>query len=543
MEPGRNGGHEPFCASVSRKSFGAVVPFLKTLTKKEILTLIALLVFGSSLRIYFWQQTHLTLEDSLITFRYAENLAGGNGFVYNNGERVLGTTTPLWTLLLAATKVIGLPDLFSTSKMLSIFFDSLTLVLLFLSILRTASWGTALIGSVLFAVSPDLIPIHISGMETSLLILMMTSALLGWTTRSSLFSLSLALVVLTRIDGVLFVICLLGAAAVSDRHWATRQIVLLILFLLPSVVFCWIYFGSFVPQSLLAKMVAYRFDLWSSAQPFLAQFTPVGETHWLKFALKTLLLVTLMLGFVRIISHYRSLSGVGIFFLVYCIVYMISRTVIFRWYLAPPIFASYVIFSAGIDYLLSITDRLPVKKIANSLMALMLVGLLTVNLILMNARSEKYRQLQTMEEELRKEIGLWLRENVTPSESVFLEPIGYIGYYAGTRVRIIDEIGIVSPLVTKFRKSGGAWYIKAVRSLQPDYIVQYAYSLIHDRLEGTDEPMFSDDAEKDWFFKSYRIVTTISAKSHYDFINEKEKEYVILRRLSSPTSVSEFSVE
>jgi hypothetical protein len=38
--------------------------------------------------------TGYTVDDAFITFRYAENLAAGNGFVYNLGEKVLGTTTP-----------------------------------------------------------------------------------------------------------------------------------------------------------------------------------------------------------------------------------------------------------------------------------------------------------------------------------------------------------------------------------------------------------------------------------------------------------------
>ena len=42
-----------------------------------------------------------TIDDAFITFRYARNLLAGNGFVYNPGERVLGTTTPLYTLLMA----------------------------------------------------------------------------------------------------------------------------------------------------------------------------------------------------------------------------------------------------------------------------------------------------------------------------------------------------------------------------------------------------------------------------------------------------------
>ena len=43
-----------------------------------------------------------TIDDAYITFRYARNLLAGNGFVFNPGERVLGTTTPLFTLILAA---------------------------------------------------------------------------------------------------------------------------------------------------------------------------------------------------------------------------------------------------------------------------------------------------------------------------------------------------------------------------------------------------------------------------------------------------------
>ena len=39
-----------------------------------------------------------TIDDSYITFRYARNLLAGEGFVYNPGVRLMGTTTPLYTL-------------------------------------------------------------------------------------------------------------------------------------------------------------------------------------------------------------------------------------------------------------------------------------------------------------------------------------------------------------------------------------------------------------------------------------------------------------
>ena len=47
-----------------------------------------------------------TIDDAYITFRYARNIVEGQGFVYNPGVRTLGTTTPLYTLLMAAIGAI-----------------------------------------------------------------------------------------------------------------------------------------------------------------------------------------------------------------------------------------------------------------------------------------------------------------------------------------------------------------------------------------------------------------------------------------------------
>lgn len=50
---------------------------------------------------------NLTMDDAFISFRYAENLAAGNGLVFNIGERVEGYTNFLWTVLLAVPAWFG----------------------------------------------------------------------------------------------------------------------------------------------------------------------------------------------------------------------------------------------------------------------------------------------------------------------------------------------------------------------------------------------------------------------------------------------------
>jgi arabinofuranosyltransferase len=48
------------------------------------------------------------VDDAYIVYRYARNLAHGNGFVFNLGERVEGVTCFLWTLVLAPFSAAGL---------------------------------------------------------------------------------------------------------------------------------------------------------------------------------------------------------------------------------------------------------------------------------------------------------------------------------------------------------------------------------------------------------------------------------------------------
>jgi len=81
-------------------------------------------------RFVFHWLTNYTFDDAYITFRYAENLANGLGFVYNAGERLLGTTTPLFTLLLAGFNVIGIP-VASAALFISLMASGLTAVILY----------------------------------------------------------------------------------------------------------------------------------------------------------------------------------------------------------------------------------------------------------------------------------------------------------------------------------------------------------------------------------------------------------------------------
>nr|MBK7068484.1 hypothetical protein [Deltaproteobacteria bacterium] len=76
-------------------------------------------------------------DDAFISFRYARNLVGGMGLVFNPGERVEGYSNFLWTVLLAAFHRVGfgIPE---TARVLGCLFSLLTIVLLLV-------WGPRLL--------------------------------------------------------------------------------------------------------------------------------------------------------------------------------------------------------------------------------------------------------------------------------------------------------------------------------------------------------------------------------------------------------------
>ena len=79
-------------------------------------------------------------------------------------------------------------------------------------------------------------------------------------------------------------------------------------------------------------------------------------------------------------------------------------------------------------------------------------------------------QQTEIEEGVRKHIGLWLKERLQPGESVYLEPLGYIGWYSGAKM--LDYPGLVAPEVVAARRAGkGSDHPDVIKQLWPTYLV------------------------------------------------------------------------
>src|SRR5687768_11074670 len=156
-------------------------------------------------------------DDTYITFRYSLNLASGHGFVYNLGDPVLGTTAPLWAIVLALCAEAGLP-IEQASLVIALVCDAASAFLLF-HMLRSLGFGAAipLAGALIFLGFFDYLSLARSGMESSFFVFLVLGALSSIASKRSVAAaVFTSLAVLTRPEGVLL-LGLLPAALLYYR--------------------------------------------------------------------------------------------------------------------------------------------------------------------------------------------------------------------------------------------------------------------------------------------------------------------------------------
>src|SRR5260221_7354660 len=166
-----------------------------------------------------------TIDDAFITFRYSRNIVEGQGFVFNPGSRVLGTTTPVYTLLMAAISgLVHGEDFQYYALTVNALADAATAVLLYLLVRRlTKSRALGALLAALWAIAPMSVTFAIGGMETSLAILCMVSAVWLYVIDQPIWmGVAAALGFLTRIDAVLWIgplfLYQLGEAGLANRQ-------------------------------------------------------------------------------------------------------------------------------------------------------------------------------------------------------------------------------------------------------------------------------------------------------------------------------------
>ncbi len=120
------------------------------------------------------------LDDSWIHLQFARNLGTGQGYSYNPGIPVAGSTAPLWTILLAVPAWFGWDPIVS-SKALGLVLTIVTALLAGqLTEWLTRSRGAGLFAALALALSPKMAWGSLSGMEVTLYAALVTGTLLAY---------------------------------------------------------------------------------------------------------------------------------------------------------------------------------------------------------------------------------------------------------------------------------------------------------------------------------------------------------------------------
>ncbi len=227
------------------------------------------------------QGTDPVIDDAYITCRMARNLVDGHGFVYNPGEGVLASSTPLYGLVLALGGLLaGSEAIPRVSWTLNLVLVGVAAFLLSL-VLRRLGAPRVLggVASVLAATNERMVDVAAGGMETPAYVVALAGFLLALHRRHGAASgLLAAVLTLVRPEGAAFAVLGLGWLAVSDRKALVRA---LVAGAVPGA--CWLAFslaayGSPVPQSVVAKVAVG--SPYSGLRVLLNQVSESGWGLW-----------------------------------------------------------------------------------------------------------------------------------------------------------------------------------------------------------------------------------------------------------------------
>ncbi len=212
---------------------------------------------------FFW---NYSIDDAFITFRYAENLADGQGFVFNIGDQPLeGYSNFLWLVILAALYKVGLPT-YLCAKIIGLVSFPLAAMLFFGFHLKKNDTLAWLMGPLLL-ISPITAFWGLSGLELGLHTLLLSLSAILLLRRSPWLYAVLPPLILSRPEGVALALGMILTVGISDllhkRIEVRRLLIPLIIVIVTYAgltVFRLTVFGYPLPNTYYAK-IHHRLEL------------------------------------------------------------------------------------------------------------------------------------------------------------------------------------------------------------------------------------------------------------------------------------------
>jgi hypothetical protein len=374
------------------------------------------------------------VDDAFIHFRYALNIAVGNGPVFNPGDRVEGFNTPLWEYLLAGMHWLGAP-IIPTAHTIGILAGALTVVTTGLVAAHLAPRMAAVVGpaaALLVALHPGVLFWTASGMETSLFMLFLLLGLAAGTlgAKPVLAGSLCAFAALTRTEGLLFgMMVAVTLVARGDRRSLPPFATALLAPLVAYEIFRLAYYGALLPNVYYAKAAfQLKHGLW-----YVWQFLRNGG-------------FVFVLALIALAGEHRQTAGFWLFAIAAYLAWVVSvggDFYAFHRYIVPVV------------PLLAVLSAVALAQLFGSrpgwTTAAVMVGLLCWSATM----ADSYRYARSAVGGMRgfvryhAMIGESLRTRSPSGTTVAAAAVGALSYFAGPGIRVIDMLGLTDAHIAR----------------------------------------------------------------------------------------------
>jgi hypothetical protein len=439
-------------------------------------------------------------EDYFITFKHSKNLCEGHGLVYQPGERVHGFTSPLGTLLPALCYVVTGGGSYEPALWLFRALSALAFAgagVLFLMALRLGGSGPSaqLAFAALYLLNAPAVDFTINGMETGFMLLFV-----GWgiyllaaddPRRWLALGVCAAGLMWTRPDGCVYIAAFAVAGLLFAAGPRRPRLLALVkaaavctVLYAPWFLWAWTYYGSPVPNTIRAK-ASYNPEYHNLLEPLLVivQSFPIriatvfrpaysnfgGWPLWVDALSQAVGIVCAAYWLLPINDRLGRLCSFCFFALS---LYLSFLAAAFPWYCPPVAACGLVVLARAIS-----SPAGSAGSVGRLVRAAALAGVVLVAVTSLWTFAMVARQMQIQQEEIewgnRAELGRWLKDNVAPGERVYLECLGYIGYFS--EAKMLDNPGLVSPEVVAAAREEPSGLVAVGLRLKAEWIVLRPY--------------------------------------------------------------------
>lgn len=450
--------------------------------------------------------TNHTWEDYYITYRSSRNFATGHGLVFNHGDRLHTYTSPLGVLLPALASLLTANSsdpaaLWIFRVMSAAAFGGAAMLLARTAHRQYGNWLVAGLLAAWLVTDAKSVDFTINGMETAFMLLFLAYALWSHVLSGPRQWLHLgaawAGLMWTRPDSFIYIGLLAAGFWLfpSDKPGQTGRRNLFILYLkaglvtialyLPWLLAAWWYYGTPIPHTITAKggigdhhtlvgllltAVQLPYLAWAKSASleltFLPSYYMIGGWPYALVIISRLLAT--LCSLLWLVPQLRPWGRAASFAYFGAHLYLTFFPYFpFPWYVPSTTLLALVALGDLVATLRS-TNYEPRKM--QSLGRILAAVLLLANIwtIWQVARQVRAQQ-DIVEDGNRRKIGEWLRAHATRTDTVFMEPLGYIGFYSD--LKTFDWPGMSSREMVDARKQVGSEWGAIIRYLQPTWLV------------------------------------------------------------------------